>query len=563
MVHRVLNIVYKEVRGLHQAAYILAIFTFGSQLLALIRDRLLAHQFGAGIELDLYYTAFRIPDFLYVLFASTLSVYVLIPFIVKRIEQKNYEEAKYLLSQIFSLFLFVYGACAILAMIFAPKIVTYVFPGFTGEVETLVLLIRILLVQPLLLGVSSLFGVITQLEQRFVLYALSPLVYNLGIIFGLLFLYPHFGISGLALGVVLGALGHIFIQLPFLRGNALSPRFVVKFNWTDVAAVCKTSVIRAVTLSLHQMVLLGLIGFASIMTVGSVSVFQFAFNLQSVPLAIIGVSYSVAAFPLLAQLFAEKKYELFGENITTTLRHILFWSLPTIALFVVIRAQFVRVVLGTGAFDWNDTRLTAAILALFILSLASQAMHLLLVRALYAAQNTRLPFYVTIFSSFGALLLSLYFYGVLISHGDVYTFFESLMRLEGVKGIEVLALPLGYSSALILHSIVLLLLSQKYICIRARSIAISFMHATIASLAAGYVAYVILNLFATGIETDTLLTVFSQGLIAGIGGLFTFVLIQFFCKSKELFEIGNTLKKRLRKINTGVATPQDEDTFSV
>ncbi|MFZ2253049.1 MAG: lipid II flippase MurJ [Minisyncoccia bacterium] len=561
MVQQVLNIVYKEVRGLHQAAYILALFTFGSQLLALIRDRLLAHQFGAGIELDLYYTAFRIPDFLYVLFASTLSVYVLIPFIVKRIEEKSHEDARYLLSQIFSLFFIVYSFCALLAMVFAPHLVLYLFPGFEGEIETLVLLIRILLLQPLLLGVSSLFGVITQMEQRFVLYALSPLIYNLGIIFGLVCLYPYFGITGLALGVVLGALGHILIQIPFLRRNILTPRFVLTFNWRDIVEVCRVSLIRAVTLSLHQMVLLGLIGFASIMTVGSVSVFQFAFNLQSVPLAIIGVSYSVAAFPLLAQLFAEKKYEVFSQNITTALRHIMFWSLPTIALFVVIRAQFVRVVLGSGAFNWNDTRLTAAILALFILSLAAQAMHLLLVRALYAAQNTRLPFYVTLFSSSLALLLSISFYGILIEQGSVYSFFESLMRLQGVQGIEVLALPLGYSIALILHSIVLLLLSQKYIRVSARVLFVPFVHMFVASLFAGYVAYSILNLFVTGVEPDTLLTVFSQGFIAALGGLAGFIFIQYLCKSKELSEIFETLKRRFNK--GGVAVPQDEDTFSV
>ena len=561
MVQQVLNIVYKEVRGLHQAAYILAIFTFGSQLLALIRDRLLAHQFGAGIELDLYYTAFRIPDFLYVLFASTLSVYVLIPFIVKRVEERSHEDARYLLSQIFSLFFMVYSFCALIAMVFAPQLVFHLFPGFDGETETLVLLIRILLLQPLLLGVSSLFGVITQMEQRFILYALSPLIYNLGIIFGLVFLYPYFGITGLALGVVLGAFGHVLIQIPFLRTNILTPRFVFRFNWHDIVEVCRVSFIRAVTLSLHQMVLLGLIGFASVMTVGSVSVFQFAFNLQSVPLAIIGVSYSVAAFPLLAQLFAERKYEVFSQNITTALRHIMFWSLPTIALFVVIRAQFVRVVLGSGAFDWNDTRLTAAILALFILSLAAQAMHLLLVRALYAAQNTRLPFYVTLFSSTTALLLSIFFYGVLVEHGDVYVFFESLMRLEGVRGIEVLALPLGYSIALILHSIVLLVLSQKYIRINARVLFVPFVHAFVSSLFAGYVAYSILNLFVAGVEPDTLLTVFSQGLVAAVGGLMGFILIQYICRSEELSEIYETLKRRFTK--GGVAVPQDEDTFSV
>lgn len=561
MVQRVLNIVYKEVRGLHQAAYILALFTFGSQLLALIRDRLLAHQFGAGIELDLYYTAFRIPDFLYVLFASTLSVYVLIPFIAKRIDEHSYEDARHLLSQIFSLFLIVYSVCAFVAMVFAPQIVHHFFPGFAGQADTLVMLMRILLVQPLLLGVSSLLGVITQMEQRFILYALSPLLYNLGIIFGLLFLYPQFGIAGLVLGVVLGALGHILIQIPFMYGNALAPRFVLNFNWNDIALVCRTSIVRATTLSLHQMVLLGLTGFASLMTVGSVSVFQFAFNLQSVPLAIIGVSYSVAAFPLLAQLYSEKKYDLFSQNIITALRHVLFWSLPTIALFVVIRAQFVRVVLGSGEFNWNDTRLTAAILALFIISLAAQAVHLLLVRALYAAQNTRLPFYVTIFSSAGALLLATIFHTVFMVKGSIYTFFESLMRLQGVEGIEVLALPLGYSSALILHSIVLLLLSQKYIRVDARVLVKPFVHAFSASLFAGYVAYFILNLFVVGLEPDTLFTIFAQGLIAGVGGLLGFILVQYFCKSEELSEIYQAFAKRLRKGD--VAVPQDEDTFSV
>ena len=141
MVQKVLHTMYREVRGLHQAAYILALFTFGSQLLALVRDRLLAHHFGAGIELDLYYTAFRIPDFFYVLFASTLSVYVLIPFIARKSEENTNESARNLFSQIFSLFLVLYVLCAGIAMLCAPIIVEYVFPGFVSQSETLILLI--------------------------------------------------------------------------------------------------------------------------------------------------------------------------------------------------------------------------------------------------------------------------------------------------------------------------------------------------------------------------------------------------------------------------------------
>ena len=123
MVRHVLNIVYKEVRGLHQAAYVLGLFAFGSQLLALVRDRLLAHQFGAGYELDLYYAAFRIPDLMYVLFASTLSVYVLIPFVARARESKRgNKEASDILSQVFSLFLIFYSVLALCIWFFAPYI---------------------------------------------------------------------------------------------------------------------------------------------------------------------------------------------------------------------------------------------------------------------------------------------------------------------------------------------------------------------------------------------------------------------------------------------------------
>ncbi len=562
MVQNVLQIVYKEVRGLHQAAYILALFTFGSQILALIRDRLLAHQFGAGIELDLYYTAFRIPDFLYVLFASTLSVYVLIPFIAERIEKKTYEDARYLLSQFFSLFVFMYTIIALVAMICAPWIATQLFPGFIEEKDTLVLLMRILLVQPLLLGVSSLFGVVTQLEHRFVLYALSPLLYNLGIIGGLVFLYPYMGIAGIAVGVLIGALGHVCIQIPSVLKSTLAPRFVWKFNFTDIIAVCKTSFTRALTLSLHQIVLLGFVSFASIMSIGSVSVFQFAYNLQSVPLAIIGVSYSVAAFPLLAQLYAEKKFEDMGKSIVTALRHIIFWAFPAIALFIVIRAQFVRVVLGSGEFDWSDTRLTAAVLALFIISLAAQAVHLLLVRALYAVGNTRIPFFVTLGSSTLALVSAFYFYTLLTHDGAMYMFIERVMRLEGVPGIEVLALPLGYSLALIIHSVVLFTLARPYIYVQGKVCIRPLAQATIAALFGGYVAYTTLNYFVTVFNTDTALSVFTQGGLAGIGGIAGYMLVQRLFKNTELEEIYTTLHRRFT--NKGhVVPPQDEDTLAV
>ncbi len=561
MVRSVFNAVYSEVRGLHQAAYVLGVFTLGSQALALVRDRMLAHQFGAGVELDLYYTAFRIPDFLYVLFASTLSVYVLIPFVAERMSGTGVWSAQKLLSDIFTIFIVAYTALALVIVITAPELVQLFFPGFTSEVGTLVLMIRILMIQPLLLGLSSLLGVITQFGHRFMLYAVSPLIYNIGIIFGLVVLYPYYGIQGLAWGVVIGALGHLLIQLPFVLHHELSPRPSFTVAWGDIGNVLRVSIPRALTLSLHQFVLLGFVGFASIMAAGSVSVFQFAFNLQSVPLAIVGVSYSVAAFPMLARLYSDKDFTHFSRLIMNALRHILFWSFPIVALLIVVRAQFVRVILGTGAFDWSDTRLTAAILALFALSLAAQAIHLLLVRALYATQNTRLPLYVTVVSSAWAIISALIFHSLILSSEPFRTFLQTLMRLEGVDGIEVLALPLGYSCALIAETFLLLLLSRRQLFISARVLGVTTMRGFLAACGAGFCAYTTLNFFALRFNVDTLFSTLSQGFFATVAGTLGAITVYYLLKSPELLESYQALHRRIFK--TATVGPTDEDSLAL
>ena len=146
---------YKEVRGLHQAAYVLAAFAFGSQLLALVRDRLLASQFGADVELDIYYAAFKLPDLMYVLFASSLSVYVLIPFVVSRIDGEDAARARQLLSQVFSAFLIGYLLLAIVLIVLLPYLQPWLFPGFVESAKELQLLTQVLLLQPLVFPVCS------------------------------------------------------------------------------------------------------------------------------------------------------------------------------------------------------------------------------------------------------------------------------------------------------------------------------------------------------------------------------------------------------------------------
>lgn len=557
MVRRVLNIVYREVRGLHQAAYVLGLFAFGSQLLALVRDRMLAHQFGAGYELDLYYAAFRIPDLLYVLFASTLSVYVLIPFVARARESSGGDAAaRAVLAQVFTVFLAIYSILALLVALFAPQIVSAFFPAYADDPQML-LLLRIMLLQPFFLGVSSLFGVVTQLGHRFVLFAVSPLIYNLGIILGIAVLYPMFGLPGLAYGVVIGAVGHMLIQWPFVRKSSLSFTFLKRASADQMFDILKVSVPRAITLSIQQVVLLVFVSVASVMAVGSVSVYQFAYNLQSVPLAIIGVSYSVAAFPVLAELFAKKKYEQFSVYIISALRHIIFWSLPVIALVIVLRAQLVRVVLGSGAFDWSDTRLTAAVLALFSFSLLAQAINLVAVRSFYAGGNTKVPFYAALLGGFTSVLSALVLVHIFNTSTTFSSYVTAFMRVADVPGSEVLMLSLGYSLGVLLQTVVLLFFLYRTLKVPLMWMGQHVLRGLTAAIVAGASAYTTLNFLVAGINMSTFVGVLIQGGIAGtvgvVGAGITYALLQ----SPELKEVGHAFQKRLFKSNT-IISPQEE-----
>lgn len=555
MVRKVIDLVYKEVRGLHQAAYILALFAFGSQLLALLRDRLLAHQFGAGAELDIYYAAFRLPDLLFVLLASSLSVYVLIPFVSSATKDGDNREGSQLLSEVFSAFLFIYTAIALLCFIFAPVILPLIFPGIEDQ-ATITLLARILLLQPLLLGVSNLFGVVTQLGHRFVIYALSPLLYNLGVIFGIVVFYPLLGLPGLAVGVVMGAFLHLLVQWPLVLKGPLKINFTLNFDWKRLSSVLALSIPRALTLSMQQIVLLVLIGLASAMTAGSVSIFQFAYNLQSVPLAIIGVSYSVAAFPILAELYSKSDREKFSLHVITSLRHIIFWSVPVIALVIVLRAQLVRVVLGSGAFDWADTRLTAAVLALLCLSLLAQAVYLVVIRAFYAGGKTMIPFYVTLIGSLLAIASSYGFLLLYSAHEKSHTIISSFMRLEGVVGSEVLAIAFGYSLAVILQSLVLTLIMGRVFSIRLFPILRPLIYSFCAATVGGLTSYVTLNFIVQGIEQERLIGIFIQGAVAAIAGVVGVVITYAYFKSPELKEIYKAFHKKILK--TDILAPQEE-----
>ncbi|MFA6077444.1 MAG: lipid II flippase MurJ [Candidatus Paceibacterota bacterium] len=558
MVKRIIDALSKEVSGLHEAAFLLGFFAVASQILALLRDRLFANYFGAGPTLDVYYAAFRIPDALYVVIASFVSVSVIIPFLSRM--EGDETKAKRFVSEIFTIFSLVMVFSSVVVFFLIPYLAPLIAPGFSEEqINTLIVLSRILLLSPFILGLSNnIFGSITQFYKRFFVYALAPVLYNAGIIVGVFLFYPTFGMKGLAFGVVFGALLHVLVQLPVAIERGFMPRFVKEMNWKDISQVVVVSLPRTITLSANHFVLIALGALASTMYVGSISIFNFSFNLQSVPLATIGVAYSMAAFPMLASFFTRGEKERFVEHMITALRHIIFWSVPITVLFIVLRAQIVRTILGSGAFSWNDTRLTAAALALFSFSVLTQSLTVLFSRGYHAAGDTRKPLFINLFSSVGAIG-GAFWLVVLFEKNTFFQYFiESILRVDYIPGTIVLMLPLAYSIASIINATMHWFMFEKdfnidlYHIIRK-----TFFESFSASVIMGFVAYNCLNFFALILNTQTAVGIFLQGFLSGGIGIIFGIIVLKILKNSEIRDISFALHKKFWKADV-VAPAQEE-----
>lgn len=359
------------------------------------------------------------------------------------------------------------------------------------------------------------------------------------------------------MGVVLGSMLHAVIQIPFARKVALFPRLVFSLALTRVKSVVWLSLPRTLTLASMNLVFIVLVSLASRMAEGSISVFNFAYNLQSAALSVIGVSYSMAAFPTLAKIFAAGEREKFARYVSSAFRHIIFWSLPAAALFIVIRAQIVRTVLGSGAFSWSDTRLTAACVALFAISIIAQNANLLFIRAYYAAGRTRMPFIICGISSAFTIFISFVFYQVFLFFPFWKDFVAVVFKVGDVAGAEILSLPLGFTAGSLLNMALFIWIFNKDFKGLISSIRETVAQSFMASLLSGVASYLALLIVGNVITLDTLAGVFSQGLLAGAFGLLVWFLTLRILKNREAEELLANIKGRIWKANV-IAPEQTE-----
>jgi len=545
MIKRILNI---KTNKIPMAALILGIASLGSALLGFFRDRLLAGHFGAGDDLDIYYTAFRIPDFVnMVLIMGAISA-AIIPIFTFYL-QKDKEEAKQFLTNLMNLFMIVFIAVSFFLFVFAPQLISLIAPGFGIEKkEMTVLLTRIMFLSPILLGMSNIISGILQVFSRFLVTAIAPIMYNLGIIFGILVFVPRIGLTGLAWGVALGAGLHLLIQLPIFFFLGFRPFSKFTLFHPGVKKVFKLMLPRSLGIAASQINLMVMTAIGSTLAIGSIAVFSLANNLSRSLLILLAVPLSTAAFPALSSSFSQGKRQEFLKKFSLSFRLLLFLIIPSSVLLFILRAQIVRIIYGTGRFSWADTRLTSACLALFALSLFAYGLGLLLSKAFYAAHNTKTPTIIGIISiglNIGLCFLFVHLLGTtnFFSYSVI-----NILKLNGLRDISIIGLPLAYSISGMFQFVLLFwFLHKKIGATKQREIFQTAGKTFLATFPTIIAVYFSLRFFDLFLETSTFVGIFLQTLGAGIIAFSVYFLFSLLLKSSEVYLLKKFLLSKLNK----------------
>lgn len=551
--HRIHSLLSREISNIHAAALILGAAGFLSKILGVLRDRLLAAHFGAGKELDIYYAAFQIPDFMSVIFLLGAGSAAILPVLQERM-QKSPREARLLIGRLSLLFVFAAIILIGLALFFLRPLLHFMVPGFSGEdLDRAVKISRIILLSPLFLGLSSIFSSVVQSFHRFFAYAAAPIAYNLGIIAGILFFVPRFGFAGLGFGVVLGAILHFSIQFATARklGFSLSLEYFpadirLWFKDSDIRRVIMLSLPRVAALSFSQITVFFIVALGSLLSAGSIAVFNLAYNLYFVPVGIFGLSYSVALFPRLSLSYVRRDGKIFFEELYLGIRTILFWVMPSAALFIVLRAHIVRVAFGAGLFSWEDTRLTAASLAIFAAVMGAGSLNMLLIRAFYALEKTAMPLVVDALTLAVSLISAYSITNILKRDGNML---RELLRIADLPHGEAVGLAAGFAVGIVFNVVMLyaaLLFAGKKEFRAAYGLPyIAIFKIIAASVAAGIVAYLVLQGFAETIELRGFLSVFLHGSLAGVCGIIAYGVTLYAMGSEDLLNVTKSLQKKL------------------
>lgn len=419
----------KNLSAVGLGTLLLVASSFLSKALGVLRDHTFANIFGTGLlgekyNLDAYFAAFRIPDLIYMLLIYGALSAALIP-IYTKISGRNTEEADAFASQVLNLLLFALIFVLVAAYFLMPWIFPFIAPGFdAASIATSVDLSRIMLLSPLFLAISSVLQGVENSKKLFWGVSLAPILYNLAIILSAIFFGKTYGVYALAYGVVVAAILHFAIQIPFAFHSGFKYRAVLFRKNKNLKNFFNLSVSRVLGGAVIQVGFLIDTIIATLIGLGALSVYNYAFNLQSLPYAVVGVSFSLAVFSTLAQKSEEKKE--FALIVKNSIYNVLFWVLPSVVGVYMLRAELVDFFLRGGAFGAEDALLTSATLGVFIWAALFQSLIPLLARSFYALEDSRTPLFLSFFAVLIGALAS-YFFALKLNYGIVALAYSAIL----------------------------------------------------------------------------------------------------------------------------------------
>jgi putative peptidoglycan lipid II flippase len=427
-------------RAFFMGSAVLALTTILSYALGLLRDRLFAITFGASRVLDAYNAAFTLPDLILNIFVAGALTAAFVPIFSDLKNSQRHDDTRDFINSVINGSLFVVILSGILVFILVPYLSKFIVPGFdVAARHTFENLVRLLLLSPIIFSISNTLGNIILTHDRFFWYGISAALYNVGIIAGTIFLVPYFGIYGVAIGTIAGALLHLGSRI---FGLKYSHKYHFKINFNaDYRKFIRLMLPKVIGQPLEQITFLGYTIIASTIGAGSIAILNFARNFQSMPVNTIGITIALASFPILARMSSSDQQIEFRREIKFSLKTILIISIPAAIAVYCFRNILISIFLGGGAFSSEAVRLTGATLGIFAISVPTESMAHLISRGFYALKDSLTPVVVGL----GGLVIAIVF---------GYLFSRSM-------GIEGLALGFVMGSMLKTGTLFVLLQSKS------------------------------------------------------------------------------------------------------
>jgi putative peptidoglycan lipid II flippase len=458
-------------RALARAGITVTALFLLSRILGYLRYVVIANAVPDPSQLDSFFAAFRIPDFLFQLVAAGALSSALIPVIAGLFATEQEARAWRVVSTVTTLMLSALLVLAGVVLLFAPQLVAFITPGFDAQELALTTeLTRIMVLSPLFLAAGAVATSALNARGRFGAAAVAPLVYNIAIIVGAIVLVPILGINGLALSVVLGAAGHVLVQLPSLAriGARIRPRLELGDAEARKALVLMAP--RALGLGATQVVFLVMTGLASTLAEGSIAVFNFAFAVLQIPIGVIGVPLGVVLLPSLSREAATGGMEAFRRLLVRGMSMLGLVMIAIAALGIVVSEDVTRLLFDYGSIGDSALELTATTLAVFLVGLTAHSLIAVVARAFYALQDTATP----VVAALLAVVINI----------------AAANALVGAYGVAGLAAAIAIAAWLELLALVVLL-GRRVPGLDLGHVAVVMTKALIASIAGGVVAWLV------------------------------------------------------------------------